>query len=78
MRLGFTGVAESDRYDDLANTRRLGGFGTLDVRGEYAFSADWTLQARVANIFDKHYETAAFYNQPGREWSLSLRFAPQR
>lgn len=78
FRLGFTGVAESDRYDDLANTRRLGGFGTLDVRCEYAFSADWTLQARVANIFDKHYETAAFYNQPGREWSLSLRFAPQR
>jgi len=78
FRLGLTGVAEGDRYDDLANLRRLGGFGTLDVRGEYAFATDWTLQARVANVFDKRYETAAFYNQPGREWSLSLRFAPQR
>jgi vitamin B12 transporter len=78
FRLGFTGVAEGDRYDNLANTRRLGGFATLDVRGEYAFADDWTLQARVANVFDKGYETAAFYHQPGREWSLTLRFSPAR
>lgn len=78
FRLGFTGIAEGSRYDDLANTRQLGGFSTLDVRGEYAFAADWTLQARVANVFDKRYETAAFYNQPGREWSLTLRYRPMR
>lgn len=78
FRLGFTGVAEGDRYDDLDNTRRLGGFATLDVRGEYAFATDWTLQARVANIFDKDYETAAFYNQPGREFFVTLRYRPIR
>ncbi len=78
FRLGITGVAEGDRYDDLANTRRLGGFATLDIRGEYAFSADWTLQARVANVFDEDYETAAFYNQPGREFFVTLRFGPVR
>ena len=78
FHLGFTGIAEGRRYDDLANTRRLGGFSTLDVRGEYAFAADWTLRARVANVFDKRYETAAFYNQPGREWSLTLRYRPMR
>jgi len=78
FRLGFTGVAEGSRYDDLANTRELGGFATLDVRGEYAFAADWTLQARVANVFDRAYETAAFYNQPGREFFVTLRFAPGR
>ena len=78
FRLGFTGVAEGRRYDDLANTRELGGFATLDVRGEYAFAADWTLQARVANVFDRAYETAAFYNQPGREFFVTLRFSPSR
>ncbi len=76
FRLGFTGVAEGGRYDDLGNTRRLGGYATLDVRGEYAFAADWTLQARVANAFDRNYETAAFYNQPGREFFVTLRFQP--
>lgn len=78
FRLGFTGVAEGARYDDLANTRRLGGFATLDVRAEYRIGSDWTVSARVANAFDKRYETAAYYNQPGREWSLALRFAPTR
>lgn len=78
FRLGFTGVAEGRRYDDLANTRELGGFATLDVRGEYAFATGWTLQARVANAFDRDYETAAFYRQPGREFFVTLRFSPAR
>jgi vitamin B12 transporter len=75
-RLGATVVGESGRYDDLANTRRLGGYATLDVRGEYRFSDVWTLQAGLANVFDRDYETAAFYNQPGRTYQLRLRYAP--
>jgi vitamin B12 transporter len=76
FRFGVTGIAEGGRFDDLANTRRLGGYATLDLRGEYAFTPDWTLQARVANMFDRDYQTAAFYNQPGRELQLTLRYAP--
>lgn len=74
FRLGFTGVAQGDRYDDLANSRRLGGHATLDLRAEYIFADDWTLQGRVANVFDKDYETAALYNQPGREFFVTLRY----
>jgi vitamin B12 transporter len=74
FRLGFTGVAQGDRFDNLANTRRLGGHATLDVRAEYVFADDWTLQGRVSNVFDKDYETAAFYNQPGREFFVTLRY----
>jgi vitamin B12 transporter len=74
VRLGFTGIAEGDRYDNLANTRRIGGHATLDVRAEYAIGSDWTLQGRIANVFDKDYETAAFYNQPGREFFVTLRY----
>ncbi|MBB1062112.1 TonB-dependent vitamin B12 receptor [Marilutibacter spongiae] len=74
--LGLTGVAEGARRDDAANLTRLGGFATVDLRGEYALARDWTLQARVANVFDRDYETVAFYNTPGREWNLTLRYAP--
>jgi vitamin B12 transporter len=56
---------------------RLGGFATTDLRFEYAFDDAWTLQARAANVFDRHYETVAWYNQPGREFGLSLRYAPK-
>ncbi len=72
--LGVTGVAEGSRYDNLANTRRIGRYATLDIRAAYAIGTDWTLQGRVANVFDKDYETAAFYNQPGREFFVTLRY----
>ncbi|TQD43965.1 TonB-dependent vitamin B12 receptor [Marilutibacter aestuarii] len=76
FRLGLTGVAEGARHDDAANLTRLGGYATFDLRGEYALARDWSLQARVANVFDRDYETVAFYNTPGREWYLTLRYAP--
>ena len=76
FRIGATAVGEGSRFDDVANTRRLGGYGTLDLRAEYAITTSLTLQARVANVFDRDYETVAFYNQAGREWFLTLRYAP--
>lgn len=78
FRIGATGITEGSRFDDVANTRRLGSYARLDLRAEYAVTAAWTLQARLANAFDREYETASFYNQPGREWFLTLRYAPQQ
>ncbi|TZF86701.1 TonB-dependent vitamin B12 receptor [Cognatilysobacter lacus] len=78
FRLGITASGEAARYDDLANLRRLGGFGTVDLRGEYAFNADWRVQARVENLFDRRYETVEFYRQPTRGLFVTLRYAPSR
>jgi vitamin B12 transporter len=74
--LGTTVLAEGARYDDLANTQRLGGFVTLDLRAAYRIDEDWTVQARVENVFDKRYETAGFFNQPGRGAFVTLRYQP--
>lgn len=74
--LGATLFAEGKRYDDLANTRELSGYATLDLRAEYIFAQDWLLQGRIENIFDKVYETAAYYNQPGRGLYVTLRYQP--
>src|SRR5690606_26949603 len=68
----------SHRYDDAANTVRLGGYATVDLRASWTLHPDWTLEARVDNAFDRRYETVAWYNQPGREYGLSLRWAPLR
>ena len=76
LGVGLTGVAEGARFDDVANSRRLPGHATLDLRAQYLFAPAWTLQARLANVFDRDYETAAFFNQPGREWFLTVRYAP--
>lgn len=76
-RLGLTGVAEGARWDDVANSRRLPGHATLDLRAEWLLAPAWTLQGRVANLFDREFQTASFYRQPGREWLLTLRYAPR-
>lgn len=78
LRLGTTVVAEGKRYDDLANKQRLGGYATVDLRAEYALSSDWRVQASLANVFDKEYETARFYQQEGRTVFLTLRYVPAR
>jgi vitamin B12 transporter len=76
FRLGLTAAGEGARYDDLANTHRLGAFATLDLRAEYAFDTTWRVQARVENLFDRRYETVEYYNQPGRGVFVTLRYAP--
>jgi vitamin B12 transporter len=78
FRFGTTLNGASARYDDAANTVRVAGYGTVDLRLEYAVNADWTLQARATNVFDRDYETIAWYNQSGREYGLSLRYRPAR
>ncbi|MBS4099014.1 MAG: TonB-dependent vitamin B12 receptor [Sulfuricella sp.] len=77
-RIGATLIAAGERYDDLANTRKLGGYATLDLRAEYALDKEWRIQAKAVNLFDRAYETASFYNQPGRSVFLTLRYQPLR
>ena len=74
--LGATVLAQGERFDDLANTQELNGYMQADVRFAYQFSPDWKMQARIENLFDKSYETAAFYNQPERSVYVTLHYTP--
>ncbi|MFT4198856.1 MAG: TonB-dependent vitamin B12 receptor [Pseudoxanthomonas sp.] len=76
LRLGVTGFGSGRRYDDSANSVQLGGYATLDLRAEYPLGRTWTVQAKLANVFDRQYETVAWYEQPGREYRVSLRWQP--
>jgi vitamin B12 transporter len=73
-RIGATVFGASHRYDEVANLTRLGGYGTLDLRAEYVINNEWTLQAQISNVFNHNYETIAWYNQPGREYGVTLRY----
>lgn len=64
-------------YDDAANTRRLDAYTLVDLRGEMKVAQDWRIQARIANLFSEDYETAAFFNQPGRSLIVTLRYQPK-
>ncbi|KXW58666.1 vitamin B12 transporter BtuB precursor [Ferrovum myxofaciens] len=73
---GATLRAESARYDGLGNTYRMGGFMTADLRSEYRITSQWRLQGSIMNLFNKDYQTAYLYNQLGRGYYLTARYAP--
>ena len=77
-RVGMSVFGEGRRFDDLANTMPLAGYALLDLRAEYMIDRDWRIQARASNLLDKRYETAAFYNQPGRNYFITLRYQPAK
>jgi len=75
--IGASMQAYSNRFDDTRNTIRLGGYGVLDLRANWAFLPDWSVGLRLNNVAGKSYETAFGYNQPGREGFVTLRWAPR-
>ncbi|UJJ59978.1 TonB-dependent vitamin B12 receptor [Rhodanobacter denitrificans] len=82
-RYGAFGVGASVNaagrsYDDAANRHPLAGYTTADLRASWHFAPDWQLEARLANVFDRHYETVWYFNQPGRSAFLTLRYSPAR
>lgn len=65
------------RYDDAANATPLAGFTTVDLQASYALARDWNVQAKLNNVGDRAYETALGYNQPGRQFFVTLRYTPK-
>jgi vitamin B12 transporter len=63
-----------ERFDDAANTRRLGGYGLLNLYTSWHVSRDWSLLLRVENVADKRYELARNYRTTGQTWFAALRY----
>ena len=65
VRLTAQVTLSSARFDDAADTRRMGGYALVDLVAEWPFETRWTAFARLGNVFDKRYELAADYRTPG-------------
>jgi vitamin B12 transporter len=74
LHIGAEVVASSARFDDAANTRRMGGYALLNLTAEYRFGNRWTLFARLDNALDKHYELAADFNTAGANAFVGVRW----
>jgi vitamin B12 transporter len=74
-RGGATLAAFSARFDDAANTARLGGFATLDLHADWSLHREWTLGLRLNNAANRDYQTVLGFNQSGREGFVSLRYS---
>ena len=75
-RLTIEVVASGQRYADAANTIPLAGYGLVNLYGEYGFARDWTLFAKLTNVFDREYEIVNDYGTAGRGVFVGVRFSP--
>lgn len=62
---------------DKKGSVKLPSYTTFDANINYKLNKDWSLQARIANLTDRKYETAYGYNQLGRAGYLTLKWAPK-
>ena len=69
--------ASDYRYDNVANTTKLAGYAIFNLYGAYRFAPDWSLFARINNLFDRDYATVADYATPGVNAFLGLRYSPK-
>ncbi len=63
-----------ERYDTNYNTServRMGGVSLWDIAASYPLTTHLTVRGRIANLFDKEYETAYGYQTAGREFYLT-------
>jgi len=74
-RLRLTGAGS--RYDDVANTTRLGSYGVLDLVVDYSLSEQWSLQGKVGNLLDRDYQTVRYYDQDDRTVFVTVRYQPR-
>ncbi|MFG6468522.1 TonB-dependent receptor domain-containing protein [Roseateles sp. BYS87W] len=68
--------ASGARFDNAANTRRLGGYALMNLNAQYKLSRDLKLQLNLDNAFDRATTTAYGYASAPRTVLASLRWTP--
>ena len=72
----------STRYNNAANTKKMGGYMLVNLTANYKLNAEWKLEARANNILDKEYalaftgnrDTSPAYNTAGSNLFAGLRY----
>lgn len=73
LRTGVTVRYAGSSFDNASNTVRLKGYTLVDLRASYPLGRGLELYGRVENLFDKAYETAYLYGNPGRAGYVGVK-----
>lgn len=76
--LGAQAQLTGQRYDDAANTKKLGGYTLFDVDASRKLNANLSTVVRVTNLGNRNYQTALNYNSEPRAVYIALRWTPSR
>ena len=67
----------SKRYDTIANTTVLAGYGLVNLSANTLLAKDWTLLVRIDSLADKKYQLANTYATAGRTFYVGAKWAPR-
>ena len=70
----YMGQRYDNAYDATtytSHTVKMGGVSVWDIGLSYPVTSHLTVRGKIANLFDKDYETAYGYQTAGREYTLS-------
>jgi len=70
--LGLSVLANGDRVD--AADVRLPGYVLMNLTGQFRLGSSWQLNARIENLLDAGYQTAAPYLMAGRSAYLEAKY----
>ena len=69
--------SQGKRYDNAANTDKLGGYSLVNANASWKVSPELTLGLRLNNILDKSYVLAKDYGTLGRTGLMTLTWQPK-
>jgi vitamin B12 transporter len=73
LGLDVLGVDEREDFGPVT----LDGYAVANLTARYAFNTDWSVLARLENVFDEQYELASGYNTADRGLFVAVKFAPR-
>jgi vitamin B12 transporter len=76
-RLGAQTLISGMRYDNAANTVKLGGYALLNLDAQRDITPSLRLQLQLDNVFDRSYQTAKGYASSPRGMFVGLRYTPK-
>ncbi len=77
-QVGADVLAASKRKDSDFSDVRLAGYGLVNLNAGWWLTPEWSLRARVENLFDKDYTLADGFNTAERSYFVQLAWRWQR
>ena len=68
----YLGVRYDEDFSSYPSRKvKMGGVSLWDISASYPITSNLTVRGKIANLFDKDYETVYGYQTAGREYTLS-------
>ncbi|MCX0424300.1 TonB-dependent receptor [Aeromonas veronii] len=68
-------IYQGERYDDVANTTKLGGYSLWNLVVGYKVTPALKVSGKINNLLDKHYQTSVGYPADERAYYVTMDYS---